>query len=459
MPVSIASGSLTLPSAPKLVNIDSSNQHWIKLAIRGSKKMLLSAQEAAGRLGVKVDTLYAYVSRGLLRSMEVAGSRERHYDADEIESFRAGRGATRARPPAEDLIPVIGSAICLIEDHRLYYRGRDALDLAESATLEEAATILWDEAVAAPHPPTPSAWVPPSPRKRGEGQGLRRAPSPRARGEGWGEGRVGVGASIIERCQIRLAELAAGGRAALDLTRAGVARTGRLILAELTACVGGREPAARPVHEQLAAVWELDSAGADLVRRCLVLLADHELNTSTFVARCVASTGATPYAVVCGALAALSGRRHGGASASAEALFRELGEAADPMPAMAARLARGEALPGLGQPLYPNGDPRALAIIAALRTARPAAGTRVAAAAVAAMELTGQSPNVDFALGAATVALGVPPGAALGLFLVARSVGWIAHAIEQYESGVLIRPRARYTGKRAGSGGQSGHRY
>ncbi len=183
------------------------------------------------------------------------------------------------------------------------------------------------------------------------------------------------------------------------------------------------------------------------MRRCLVLLADHELNASTFVARCIASTGATPYAVVSGALAALSGRRHGGASARAEALFRELGDDPDPMAAMAARLARGDDLPGLGQPLYPEGDPRALAIVEAIAKARPETGKRVIATAAAAKQLTGLHPNVDFALGATATALGLPQGAALGLFLVARSVGWLAHAIEQYESGVLIRPRARYTGR------------
>ncbi len=121
--------------------------------------MLLPAREAADRLGVKIDTLYAYVSRGLLRSKEVSGSRERHYDADQIEQFRAGRGATRARPPAEDLIPVIGSAICLIENHRLYYRGKDAVALAETATLEDAAALLWEED--APRLATFSPQVPP----------------------------------------------------------------------------------------------------------------------------------------------------------------------------------------------------------------------------------------------------------------------------------------------------------
>ena len=416
--------------------------------------MLVPAREAADRLGVKIDTLYAYVSRGLLRSAEVVGSRERHYDADEIESFRAGRGTTRARPPAEDLIPVIGSAICLIEEHRLYYRGRDALDLAESATLEEVAAILWEDearadAVAAPHPPIADATGPSLPPQAG--RGTSGSPSPRSRGEGWGEGQQALG--IIESCQMRLAELGAADHTALDLTKAGVVRTGRAIIGALAAaCVAGSASSSLPVHEQLAAAWRLDAPGADLVRRALVLLADHELNASTFVARCIASTGATPYAAVSGALGALSGWRHGGASSRVEALFRELGDSGDPLPIMAARLQRGEALPGLGQPLYPNGDPRAPAIIDALCEARPASGARVARVAVAARELTGQPPNVDFALGAAATALGLPPGAALAIFLVARSVGWIAHASEQYESGVLIRPRARYTGPRSRRG-------
>ncbi|HWB47513.1 MAG TPA: citrate synthase [Stellaceae bacterium] len=318
-------------------------------------------------------------------------------------------------------MPVIPSAICLIENHRFYYRGHDALRLTESATLEAAAAILWEapEAGSAPARAVPNL-----------------------------PGRAGAGvADVLERCRLRIAELAAADLAALDLTPAGLVRSGRLIVAELTACVAGAAPSAAPAHRQLAAAWKLDEAGADLVRRALVLLADHELNASTFVARCVASTGATPYAVVSAALAALSGRRHGGASARAEALFRELGEAA-PAPLLAARLARGDDIPGLGQPLYPEGDPRALALIQALGKARPAAGARAAAAAVAATELTGRLPNIDFALGATTTALGLPAGTALGIFLIARSVGWIAHAREQYQSGVLIRPRARYTGRR-----------
>jgi citrate synthase len=389
--------------------------------------MLLSARETAELLGIKLDTLYAYVSRGLLSSIGIADSRERHYDAEDIERFRIGRGGRGARARAEALMPVIGSAIGLIEDHRLYYRGHDALQLAESATLEEVAAILWDEAT--PHSPAPTALFP---------------PTSRGRGACWGEGQL----RVIERCQMRLAELAAADHAALDLTRAGVVRTGRLVLGELAAAVGHTRLLALPVHRQLAVAWKLNEAEANLVRRCLVLLADHELNASTFVARCVASTGATPYAVVSGALAALSGRRHGGASAQVEALCRELAAGGDPMAVMAARLARDEALPGMGQPLYPEGDPRAIAILGAAKAAVPTKADWIDKVTQAATRLTGQLPNVDFGLGMTATVLGLPQDAALGIFLVARSVGWIAHATEQYDSGMLIRPRARYLGKR-----------
>jgi len=393
----------------------------------------MTARETAARLGIKRDTLYAYVSRGFLRSVAVPGSRERGYRAEDVERLRAERGGGRGAR-SEPLVPVIDSAICLIENARLYYRGRDAIRLADTASLEDIADLLWSsETSYLSHAPArlPLTSQTSAPRKRG---------------------KAGVeasgGLSIIERCQVRLAELAAADLAALDLTPQGIRRTGRTILYELVGCIAERQRAAEPAHQQLAAHWRLDKKGADLIRRCLVLLADHELNASTFVARCVASTGATPYAVVSAALSALSGRRHGGASVAAEALLHEIAERGDPLAVMAARLARNEMLPGLGHPLYPTADPRATALLNAAMTAIPAARPRIEAALAAARQLVPQPPNVDFALGTVTTVLGLPQGSALALFIVGRTVGWIAHSLEQYQSDVLIRPRARYTGQR-----------
>src|SRR5437870_1906262 len=122
---------------------------------------LLTARQTAERLGIKRDTLYAYVSRGLLRSVSLPGSRERGYRADEVEKLRAGRGSSRAAR-GEPLVPVIDSSICLIEDGRLYYRGHDAIRLADTATLEEVADLLWGAEL-----PTSKAPTPTLPRLRG----------------------------------------------------------------------------------------------------------------------------------------------------------------------------------------------------------------------------------------------------------------------------------------------------
>src|SRR5437870_24648 len=170
----------------------------------------LSARETAERLGIKRDTLYAYVSRGLLRSITVPGSRERGYRPEDVERLRADRGLSRAARSAP-LVPIIDSAICLIEDGRLYYRGHDAIRLAETATLEDIADLLWGTGSKTEPAPTRSQLSLRSslPRSQGRVSHLQAAeldPLPRKRG------RVGVGAnsgsSIIERCQIRLAELA-----------------------------------------------------------------------------------------------------------------------------------------------------------------------------------------------------------------------------------------------------------
>src|SRR5271165_7507486 len=386
--------------------------------------ILLNARQAADRLGIKLDTLYAYVSRGRLRSVGVAGSRERRYRVDDIEALLAMRAGDRLEraTDAEVLMPMIGSSICLIENGRFYYRGEDAVRLSEAATVEEVAALLWRaETTSGPDVDQPVSFS---------------------------STRDMAASGPIERCQIRLAWMADKDLPALDLTRGGVIRTGRRILRELAAGIALIAPSSEPIHRQLAAAWGLDAARADILRRCLVLIADHELNASTFVARCVASTGATPYAVVAAALSALSGRLHGGETERAEGLLRELLEGGDPMAVMAGRLARGERLPAFGHFLYPEGDPRAVAILTALAQAAPDAQTLAEKAAETGLRLIGRRPNVDFALAATAIGLGLPRDSALGMFIIGRTVGWIAHAIEQYESGVLIRPRARYLGPR-----------
>lgn len=109
--------------------------------------------------------------------------------------------------------------------------------------------------------------------------------------------------------------------------------------------------------------------------------------------------------------------------------------------AIAARLAQDRSLPGFGHALYPEGDPRAEALLAQFEPPAALLGLRNAVAGA-----TGLRPNVDFALVALSEALNLPRDAPFALFATARCAGWIAHAIEQVQTGGLIRPRARYAG-------------
>jgi citrate synthase len=203
------------------------------------------------------------------------------------------------------------------------------------------------------------------------------------------------------------------------------------------------------VAEALQGHWVPNlPVAARAINAALVLCADHELNVSAFTARCVASAGATPYDVVMAGLAALRGSRHGGHTARVEAFLDEVGSAARAGQVLGDRLRRGETIPGFGHPLYPEGDPRGrrLMELATEIGKRSRAVTLAKAVVAEAWRLIGEHPTVDFGLVAISRALGLPAGAPLALFAIGRTAGWIGHALEQYQSGVMIRPRARYTG-------------
>jgi citrate synthase len=186
-----------------------------------------------------------------------------------------------------------------------------------------------------------------------------------------------------------------------------------------------------------------------LIRAALVLSADHEFNASTFAARVVASTGANLHGSVIGGLAAINGPRHGGLTRRVAALFDSLKAEADLETTLKQRLADGHDLPGFGHPLYPDGDVRAATLFELLRETVVNAPDLAFALRIAEAgeQLTGRKPNLDFATVTIERVLGLPQDSALAMFLLGRTVGWIAHAIEQSE-GSLIRPRARYTGPR-----------
>jgi len=201
------------------------------------------------------------------------------------------------------------------------------------------------------------------------------------------------------------------------------------------------------IAETLAAAWSTEAA--HLLNAAMVLCADHELNASSFAARVTASVDANPYAVVQAGLAALQGLKHGGHTSRVTAFMREVGQVERVQQVIGERLRRGDDLPGFGHRLYPEGDPRAQALMAMLAEHAPDSPDFMLATAIAqaVTGVSGKLPTIDFALATLERVLGLPDGAALALFALGRTVGWIGHAIEQYRAGAIIRPRARYVGR------------
>ena len=380
-------------------------------------------------------TLYAYVSRGIVRSEAVEGKRRaRRYRAEDVRRLKEKKD--RRRDPEGVVegalhwgMPVLESGITLIDGGGLYYRGRDVVDLAGEKSIEEAAALIWtgDEAMARElFPPEMSG---PSLRIRNVVDSV-------------------TGLTPVEVFQVLLPVAAAEDPAAYDLRPDAVARTGARILRLMTDVVAGESIPG--LAGTLQRGWSPDSPGAaDLLGAALVFCVDHELPVSTFAARCVASSEATPYAAVLAGLAALGGVKHGGEIELVQAFLREVEDAGDARAVISGRLRRGERIPGFGHSLYPEGDPRGAGLLSLTARAYPESVAVVLSDTVAGemLRLMDEHPTVDFALATVARTLALPPGGAVALFALGRTVGWIGHAIEQYRSGSLIRPRARYVGE------------
>jgi citrate synthase len=240
-----------------------------------------------------------------------------------------------------------------------------------------------------------------------------------------------------ERDDLRPDALVTRGRRVIPLLAAALAPG--FVPAAVTRALG-----ATSVAQIAARALGIADELAPVIDTALILLADHELNASSFTARIAASTGADPYACIAAALATLSGPKHGTASAEIARFVTSVGSPEAARAAVRALRKRGEVPPGFGHPIYPAGDPRApplLEAAARLGHGKPLRTLRAIIDATA-----DAAPTVDVGLLALTLALGVPPATGAGLFAVARAAGWLAHALEQRAAGYLLRPRARYTG-------------
>jgi citrate synthase len=384
----------------------------------------LTAGEALQVLGVRPQTLYANVSRKKIRAKPDPKDPRRslYYEVDVRKLARQPGGRRKTTAVAAGAIewgdPILPSAVSTVVEGRLYYRGQDAVVLSEGKTLEEVAKLLWgaegiDFAV------------------------VRRTPAPPA---------PGLAAVLSTASPLQRAFLTLGRRAGTDLASYGRAlpvlqAEAAGVLMTLTDAMLDSDGRRSATHERAAALWRSPGA-TDSIRRALVLLADHELNASTFAARVAVSTGAPLSAVVLSGLATLTGPLHGRASLGVLELISAVARTgADKT--VRDWLSQGRHIAGFGHPLYPAGDPRAVALLDQFKLPREYAALRDVVE-----DVTGERPNVDFALAALTNVYKLPQDAPLILFALGRCAGWLAHALEQVTTGHPIRPRARYIGPR-----------
>ncbi|MFE7625952.1 citrate/2-methylcitrate synthase [Streptomyces sp. NPDC057509] len=402
----------------------------------------LTTRETAERLGVKPETVYAYVSRGQLNSSRVPGGRGSTFDAAEVDALARRTGRREQPSPAGE--PSVRTGITLITGERYYFRGVDAAELAARHSYEEVAEWLWT----------------------GELRPGMRFTAPE---HAVSAARRAVGA-LPEHCgstdRLRVAVVAAAAADPLrfDLSRAAVLGGARSLIPALVAAlptVGGEgadgsdgeetpDGLARQLWPKLTA-REPDEASLSALDTALGLLIDHDLAASTLAARVAASARAHPYAVVSAGLGVLEGPLHGAASGLAHRMLAEVLERGGAAPVVADHLRAGRQVPGLGHRLYTGEDPRAQTLfdlLAHIPRAAPALAAARDVVATTARDATLHA-NVDLALAVLSVASDMPAEAGETVFAVSRTAGWIAHALEEYgERPLRMRPSGHYTGPR-----------
>ncbi|MBW5483402.1 citrate/2-methylcitrate synthase [Streptomyces bambusae] len=408
----------------------------------------LSTREAAELLGVKPATVYAYVSRGLLGSRRDPSGRGSTFDAAEVVALARRNRREAAAAPAGELS--VRTALTLIEPDRYWYRGVDAVALATTRPYEEVAEWLWTGR------PAPGAHFTAPPELL---TAARRAVAALPEHSG-----------PLDRLRVAVAAAAAADPLRFDLSEPAVLGSARNLIPTMVEAlpmagaqppVGARPTAAEPVgpREPLARhLWvrltarPVDPAAAGILDLALALLVDHDLAASTLAVRVAASAHAHPYAAVSAGLGALEGPLHGAAGRLAHRMLVEVLERGGAAPVVADHLRAGRRVPGLGHRLYGGEDPRAGALfarLAGLDAAAPALAAARDVVAVTARQGRSLHANVDLALAVLTVSCGMPAEAGETVFAVARTAGWIAHALEEYQERPLrMRPTGHYTGAR-----------
>lgn len=408
--------------------------------MQDASRPYLSAADAARRLGVKLDTIYAYVSRGLLTRHGT--EKQSRFEVAQVERL-ALRGRRGVVPKLQAL--VITTELTEVTPDAVRYRGQSALELARTSTFEHVAEWLWAVPAEAAQPfVAPKAAVT-----------LARSIS----------ASLPQDAAPLERLRVIASVLGSTDPLRYDTSPGPVVATARALIAGLVeslprlgVAVGGAgSRAAHAPPERLAArLYTQLTAARPTVARVRVLdaamglCADHALSPSTLAVRIAAAQLADPYGVVQTGLGALSGALHGAASLSAEELIAEVEAGADPAHVIGARLRRGERIPGFGHALHQKADPRAPVLLElvseSFESKRAVSAANEVVSVVRARGLP--EPNIDWALAVLVRAAGMTHGASEAVMAIARIAGWIAHALEEYESPTKFPWQALYVGPR-----------
>ena len=396
----------------------------------------LSTAEAAQQLGVKQETLYAYVSRGLL-------SRERTASGSTFDPQEIAQLAYRARHPQVDGAapggPVFVTEVAKIQQGRLYYRGLDAVTLSRSRSFEEVAAWIWT-----------GQWP-------AENERRWRAPGPALRSVRAVLKCFGSDSLPVERWMVAVPTAALVDDLRHDLTPSAVPIVGRRLIATLVDAlpsVGIRGGAGGSVSERLwprLSALPLTPVRRQVLEAALVLSADHELAASTLAARVAAALRADPYAVVSTGLGPASGSWYPGSTGAPGEVERLLAEAerTDAERAVGDRLRQsGSPVHGFGMPLYPDGDPRGKELLARVREVGgdPARHLLVDRITRIGRERGFPAANVDLGLGALSFCAEMIPGAGQAIATLGKVAGWLAHAMEEYAEPTRFRTRAAYVG-------------
>ncbi|MEM7139658.1 MAG: citrate synthase [Actinomycetota bacterium] len=388
----------------------------------------ISAAEAAARLGVKRETVYAYVSRGLLHSTRHIDGKSSTFDPAEIDRFRRRKADDR---PGRLEVPV-ASSITEVVDGLVRYRGHVLSDIVDAGhSYEAVADMLWSSELGDDEPWTTTRVVATAVRKAGRALPNHATPTDRMMA-----GVVAAGAVDPFRD---------------DLTAAGAATTARALICAIVDSLPGDATDHERIAERLwGRLTVADPSAWPVLETAMVILADHGMATSTLAARLAASTRAGPHAILLASLGAVAGPLHGAASRTVHQLFVDA-EANGPEAAIANVMRDGGRVPGIGHFIHKTRDPRHDLLFDALADVEIDGARMDVVAGVLALttDRIPAAPNVDLALGALTYIADMGPDAGEIIFAIARTAGWIAHALEEYgETPIRFRPVGRYVAPR-----------